>query len=433
MKKQNTSNIRQKKILPKQKRKPPHSPFRRSQSEKFLPVKGRKPISLAAAHNQVGDTTKLTPKRRINNSSYTAVQPSTRRVYLKFASPEIAVTSAGGGNTWLYPVTINDAFTPDSFLGAPFNKIPQFAEMASLYASYIVHSVKGSATICPTVTVTSGAQSWETFLLFGNVAAAGGWGAAAGGSIIPDLVQFYSDGPPGLNSRKTVSFGSSGSASSTHHFNHRVSKITGESVTLPGYKSLTNAGPALSVFMGIGFYGPAANLTVSANLTYELIMEVEFLDYVDSVISNALTVAKNGTGGWAKCAACEFLSLKEFEPCICGTIEECGECPYSRPCTLDYPVADCPNKLVKIPVIPVLLCKRLSQSKFIKKKQLEIQRQQFLKQEQIDRDLLRQKEAQANLMESFGVPKSKGTLRSPSVNPKISSGYQGKDQREDSS
>jgi hypothetical protein len=265
----------------------------------------------------------------------------------------------------LYPVTVNNAFVVDSNAGAPFNATPQFAECADLYASYIVHGISGTATFYQSGILSS---DLETYLLFGNTA----WGASSGGTVGLNVVQFASDGPPGMQSSKTCGGSTSGVPRAVHHFRHSISKIMGESTKLPGYKSLVNAGPSLLAYMGLGYNSFVVSTAVE--ISFEVYLDVEFLDYIDTIISVRDNL-RLGIVEAPKCAACTFCSVKEFQECPCKQYEACGLCPWERACSLDYPIQDCPRKLIDIPVIPVRLQRKLSGCQSLMKVQSQPQPQ----------------------------------------------------------
>lgn len=287
---------------------------------------------------------------RGRSSGYAPVQPSTIRRRLQYRSPIYQLNTGAGSKTMLYPVTINNAFVVDSNASAPYNATPQFAECADLYASYIVHGISGNAVFYQSGVLSS---DLETYVLFGNTA----WGASAGGTVGLNVVQFSSDGPPGMQSAKTMGGNTSGVPRAVHHFRHSISKIMGESTKLPGYKSLVNAGPSLLAYMGLGFNGYVVSTVVE--ISFEINLDVQFLDYIDTIISVRDNL-RLGIVEAPKCAACTFCSVKEFQECPCKQFEACGLCPWERACSLDYPIRDCPRKLIDIPVIPVRLQRKLS-------------------------------------------------------------------------
>lgn len=343
--------------------KPSKPVLSRSKSQKVLPmyrafppVQGVSPAFIADSRLPVIQQRQQLAQRRKSgrgrSSGYAPVQPSTIRRRLLYRSPEIQLTTGAGSKTMLYPVTINNAFVVDSNASAPYNATPQFAECADLYASYIVHGFSGSATFISVGSVPSGS---ETYVLFGNTA----WGASPGGTVGLNVVQFSSDGPPGMQTQKVLAAGNSGTAKVVHTFKHTISKIMGESTKLPGYKSLVNAGPSLIAYMGLGMNALTASASNFWDISFELYMDVEFLDYIDTIISVRDNL-RLGIIESPKCAACTFCSLKEFQECPCKQYEACGLCPWERACSLDYPIIDCPRKLIDIPVIPVRPQRKLS-------------------------------------------------------------------------
>lgn len=267
------------------------------------------------------------------------IQPARSKVWLKYVENLLLATTGGASKSFAYPIQSNNAFAVDSAAAAPYTTTPGFSVKSIAYSSYRVLRYRGIAEFAFSV----GTSPPVTSVCHSNSAL----GASAGGTLGVDVLQFAAL-RPGFNTIKE----SNGLQSTkiVHRYSHTVPSITGESTQQPGYKSLTNTGPAIPTYIVYGITFPTnVNQTVELNIQHE--MEVEFLDYIDTLTS-LYTSAQSGRHEFPMCGGCKFLSSVEMEPCTCGLSSVCTSCWSTWECSLYQQVPNCTRRQICVPVHP---------------------------------------------------------------------------------
>lgn len=302
---------------------------------------------------------KAVPRGKVNRSRNTrkggrstVLTPPNRRVWLKYVSTQNL--GAGAHTSFAYPLYSNGAFAPDPSSPSGFSTTPGFSVLATNYAAYRVRRYKGKITFENTTAVPA-----DTVVCHTNSAL----GASSGGSSTIDILQFAANRPQ-FNTIIPIQASTGGPNKAVHRFKHTISSVAGESVMQPGYKSLTNTVPSILTYIVFG-YAAASNLSTMA-ISVDLMMEVEFLDYIDTLTSFSSEkerLSLLGKPEMMKCAGCKAVEQLEYLPCPdpqCFVEDVCTNCGFSRRCSSNCQSSRCPYKEDTIKLRPPLQKKESS-------------------------------------------------------------------------
>lgn len=265
--------------------------------------------------------------------------PARSVVWLKYVSTQ---TLGLANHSFGYPIYTNGAFAVDPSSPSGFTTTPGFSVRAAQYAAYRVRRYKGSVTFENTTATPA-----ETVVCHTN----SNLGTSNGGSGTIDLLQFAANRPQ-INTIRPIQSSAGGPNKAVHRFRHTIASIAGESIMQPGYKSLTNTVPTNLTYLVFGWVG-TSNVT-SMSVSVELMMEVEFLDYIDTLTSFASEkdrLLALGKPEVSMCAGCKAVQQIEFAPCPdpkCVCEDSCTNCGFSRRCSANCQSPRCPYKLETI-------------------------------------------------------------------------------------
>lgn len=270
--------------------------------------------------------------------------PPNRRVWLKYVS--VQTLGAIANKFFAYPIYSNGAFAPDPSSPSGYTTTPGFSVPALQYAAYRVRRYKGKIVFLNLTTTPA-----DTVVCHTNSAL----GAANGGSSSINILQFAANRPT-INSVRPIQASGTGPCKAVHTFKHTVTKIAGESTMQPGYKALTNTVPSILTYIVFGWQA-AANVSSGMEVSVELQMEVEFLDYIDTLTSFAsedVRLASLGKPEISKCAGCKAVEQIEMLPCPdvnCSIIDTCTNCGFARRCSENCQSPRCPFRADTVKLI----------------------------------------------------------------------------------
>jgi len=270
----------------------------------------------------------------------TSPQPSRKVVRLTFVT-RVGLATGGASDFFAYPLLTNGAFAPDQAGAPPYSMTPGFSSLSALYSKYRVTKYHYKVMFSNESNLDN-----QVFVCNSNSAL----GAAAGGSTAIDLTQYVAL-RKGFNKTKALASSSGGPAVVTISGAHTIKSVYGDSpFTDPGFKAATNAVPTIQTFLVLGLAAPGANATVLADVQID--MEVEFLDYIDTITSlgeDSQPRCFSSSPVNFLCAACDRLKNPwpgdhdddPWESCVCGKKFECKNCHSILPCGNWYRVPDC--------------------------------------------------------------------------------------------
>lgn len=321
------------------------------QGVEFVKFQGKQGKKKPVTQGKVGAKKKKGRKNkrkgRTSMKGSSMLTPARSVVWLKYVSTQ----SLGGGvhTSYGYPLVSNGAFAVDPSAPAGYTTTPGFSVRAAQYASYRVRGYKGRIIFENTTAVPA-----DTFVCHTNTTL----GAASGGSAGINGLQFAANRPQ-INTIVPIQSSAGGPNKAVHRFKHSIASIAGESIMQPGYKCLTNTVPALPTYIVFG-YQAAANLALMT-ITVDLMMEVEFLDYIDTLTSFSSEedrLASLGKPQISKCAGCKAVEQIEFASCPdpqCVIEDTCTNCGYSRRCSANCQSSRCPYKEDTVVLRPPVL------------------------------------------------------------------------------
>jgi len=328
-------------------------------SKNQLKVKAVKKAVTAVKRRRGGKSfrkSRVGKKGRSRSKIPSVLTPANKRVWLKYVS--VQTVGVFANKFFGYPIYSNGAFAPDPSSPATYTTTPGFSVPALQYAAYRVIRYKGkiaflNLTATPADTVVCHTNS--------NL------GANNGGSVPVDILQFAANRPT-INTVRPIQASGTGPCRAVHTFRHSVSKIAGESTMQPGYKALTNTVPAILTYIVFG-WNAAANVVNGMEVSVELEMEVEFLDYIDTLTSFAsedARLASLGKPEISKCAGCKAVEQLEMLPCPdvnCSIVDTCTNCGFARRCSENCQSPRCPFRADTVKLIPPIV-RSDSKSKF---------------------------------------------------------------------
>jgi len=261
-----------------------------------------------------------------------ALFPARQTVTLEFPS-QFQLTASTTHNSWAYPLYTNAAYAPDPEAPSGYSATPQFSVWAARYASYRVKKYYGEVSFSSQL---AAGDSCDTVVLHSNTKL-----AATGGGTLANVVLFAAT-RPGLNTVKPIGQAANNDSLVKHHFSHNISSITGESIMQPGYAAITSTIPSILTNLTFAISKPtnfAGNGTVNCNL--KLFMVIEFFDYIDTLTS-LWNTPEDKEFLRPNCGGCWAASQVESDPCVCGTVDKCTNCFYTRKCQNTCRSSRCP-------------------------------------------------------------------------------------------
>jgi hypothetical protein len=321
--------------------------------------------NVVSSSKSKGQNYRKQPKQKSLRSKVgSTLTPPNRTVWLEYVS-ELPLSTGVTKQNFGYPIYSNGAFAVDPSSPSGFTTTPGFSVLATNYAAYRVKSYRGSITFSNTF-----AASGSTVVCHTNTAL----GAASGGTSPIDILQFAANRPT-INTIRPIAATGNGASQVTHHFSHRVAKIAGESVMQPGYKSATNTVPSLLTYIVFGWYLSTSVSSFTMTVNVRLRMEVEFLDYIDTLTSFASEEERLKSLGtpsaFQPCAGCRYYETLEATPCPdpdCHCVDKCTNCGATRKCIALAQSVSCPWRADLALVTPPVLTKANSRTSILSSK-----------------------------------------------------------------
>jgi len=290
-----------------------------------------------------------------SSRSSMTLTPPRRTITLEYVSMLTLSSTASTGRA--YPIYSNGAYLPDPASPGGYTTTPGFSVPSTQYAAYRVKRYRGTIEF----STFTGAIPCETVVCHTNSLL----GTSSGGTDAITLFNYKANRPK-INTAKVLEpSGTAGvnPAKTIHHFSHSIASIAGESIMQPGYKSATNTVPAIPTYIVFGFV-TRTSTTSSCAVQIKLLMDVEFLDYIDTLTSFSSSSPASeeerlrnlGTPAEIQpCAGCKWSRSLEYLPCPdpdCDIIDVCTNCGFQRKCSANCQSRLCPYRADTIPLIP---------------------------------------------------------------------------------